>query len=164
MAWAWSGMRGGAVICWGPRLMVAVRSGRSAWTIFLMLTPVRAGLCLARDRECGEHDGQVGLDAVADPVEHRPCGQVGLGHPEGPLDLVELVVRRHHVRTIHGVGVDVGDVALQPGKVAGPLNQVPVHALDGVGDLDEPVLLQRRVPAATASARSIILLIARLSC
>ena len=42
MAWAWSGMRGGAVICWLPRLMVAVRNGRSVWTIFLMLTPVRA--------------------------------------------------------------------------------------------------------------------------
>src|SRR5688572_16838217 len=113
MAWAGSGMRGG-VICWWPRLMVAVRSGRSAWMIFLMLAPVRA--CASRDREGGEHDGQVGLDAVADPVEHRPCGQVGLGHPEGPLDLVELVVGSHDVRTVHGVGVDVGDVALQPGK------------------------------------------------
>jgi hypothetical protein len=28
VAWAWSGMRGGAVICWRPRLMVAVRNGR----------------------------------------------------------------------------------------------------------------------------------------
>ena len=33
MTWAWSGMRGGAVICWLLRLMVAVRNGRSAWMI-----------------------------------------------------------------------------------------------------------------------------------
>ena len=42
MAWAASGMRGRAVICWRPRLMVADRSGRRVWTIFLMLTPVRS--------------------------------------------------------------------------------------------------------------------------
>jgi hypothetical protein len=29
-----------------------------------------AGLCFPRDRERSEHDGQVGLDAVADSVEY----------------------------------------------------------------------------------------------
>ncbi len=42
MACARYGMRGGAVICWVQRLMVALRSGSRAWMIFLMLTQVRA--------------------------------------------------------------------------------------------------------------------------
>jgi len=72
-------------------------------------------LCLTRNRESGEHDGQVGFDAVADAVEHRPCGEVGLGHPERPLDLVEIAIRRYDLLAVHRVGIDVGDVALQPG-------------------------------------------------
>jgi hypothetical protein len=44
--------------------MVADRRGGRVWMIFFMLTPVRA-LCFPGDRERGEHDGQVGLDAVA---------------------------------------------------------------------------------------------------
>src|SRR3954447_461865 len=47
MVWAWSGMRGGAVMCWLPRLIVADRNGRRVWMIFLMLTPVRA--CASRE-------------------------------------------------------------------------------------------------------------------
>jgi hypothetical protein len=44
---------------------------------------------VARDRERCEHDGEVGLDRLAGVVEHRPGSQVGLGHPEGLLDVVE---------------------------------------------------------------------------
>ena len=126
-----------------------------------MLTPVRAWA--SRERERGEHDGQVGFDAVADAVEHRPCGEVGLGHPERSLDLVELVVGSHDVRTVHGVGVDVGEVA-RPGQVAGPFDQIQSTPLTALVILTNRSFFNGRVPATTASARSIILLIARLSC
>ena len=64
-----------------------MRSGRSVFTILLI--DAGACLCFAGDREGGEDDGEVGLDAVAQPVEHRPGREVGLGHPEGAFDLVE---------------------------------------------------------------------------
>jgi hypothetical protein len=40
------------------------------------------GLRLPGARERGEHDREVRFDAVAQPVEDRAVGQVGLGHPE----------------------------------------------------------------------------------
>jgi hypothetical protein len=54
MVWAWSGMRGGEVICWRPRTMVADRSGRWVWMLFLLLTPVGAAL----HRDGRKHGGQ----------------------------------------------------------------------------------------------------------
>jgi hypothetical protein len=45
-------------------------------------------------------------------VEHRAGGQVGLGHPEGAFDLVEVVVGGDHVVAGEDLRVDVGDVAL----------------------------------------------------
>ena len=59
---------------------VVVCRGRSSLMIVLMdrLT----GLGLAGDRERGEHDGEMGLDAVAQSVKDRAGGQVCLGHPE----------------------------------------------------------------------------------
>ena len=51
-----------------------------------------AVLDLAGHGQCGEHDRQVGLDRVAGAVEHRPGPQVGLGHPEGLLDVPQVVV------------------------------------------------------------------------
>jgi hypothetical protein len=38
-------------------------------------------------------------------VEHRAGGQVGLGHPEGAFDLVEVVVGGHDLLTGHRLGV-----------------------------------------------------------
>ena len=64
-----------------------------------MDSPVRA-LGLPGDGERGEHDGEVGLDAVAQPVEDGAGGQVGLGHPERALDLVEVVVGGDHRRPV----------------------------------------------------------------
>ncbi len=46
------------MICLFPRLMVAVRIGRSVWMIFFD-AHTGAGLCFAGDRERGEHDGSV---------------------------------------------------------------------------------------------------------
>ena len=91
------GMRGWAVTCWLPMVMVADRRGRRALRILLMLS---AGACLgfAGDGQGGKHDGQMGLDAVLEAVEDRSRGQVGLGHPEGALDLVEVVVGGHDRR------------------------------------------------------------------
>ena len=40
-AFCLAGMRGGTLICWRPRVIVAVRGGQSALTILLMLRPVR---------------------------------------------------------------------------------------------------------------------------
>jgi len=53
------------------------------------------------------------------------------------------VVGGHDLLSCHGVGVDVGDVALQPGEVLGAFDEVPVDGGVSVGDLDKPVLLQR---------------------
>ena len=52
--------------------------------------PTGPGLGLAGDGECGEHDREVGFDAVAEPVEDRAGGQDGFGHPERAFDLVEV--------------------------------------------------------------------------
>ena len=64
--------------------MVAVRSGRSAFTIFHDLVDrlPGPGLRLPGARERGEHDREVRFDAVVQPGEDRAVGQVGLGHPE----------------------------------------------------------------------------------
>lgn len=37
--------------------------------------------------QCGEHDGQMGLDRFAGVVEHGSDGEVGLSHAEGLFHL-----------------------------------------------------------------------------
>ena len=44
--------------------------------------PTGFGLDPAGYRQCGEHDGEVGLDRLAFVVEDRAGLQVVLGHPE----------------------------------------------------------------------------------
>jgi hypothetical protein len=98
--------------------MVADRSGRRVWIIFLVVRPVRAWGSRETARAV-KHDGHVGFDAVADAMEDRPCCEVGFGHPERSFDLVEVSVGGDHAWVVHRVGADVGDVAFQPGQVAG---------------------------------------------
>ena len=69
-------------------------------------------LGLAGDGQGGEHDGEVRLDRVLRVVEHRPGPQVGLAHPEGLLDVPQVVVGRDDLAGGHDLGGDVGDVAL----------------------------------------------------
>ena len=78
--------------------------------------PARPGFDSAADREGGEHDGQVGVDGVALVVVDGPGLQVVLGHPEGLLDLEQLVVGADHElggdRRAVRASSQVGDVAL----------------------------------------------------
>jgi hypothetical protein len=53
------------------------------------------------------------------------------------VGMVEVVVSGHDLVAGEGVGADVGDVAPEPGRVAGAFDQVPVHDRVGVDDLDE---------------------------
>jgi hypothetical protein len=83
----------------------------------------------------------VRLDRLALVVEDRPGGQVALGHPEGLLDLEQLVVGADHELGIH---LDqVRDVAFPAGQGSSLGLEVPVHALGRAGELDEPVPLHR---------------------
>jgi len=66
------------------------------------------GLKVAGDGKCGEDDREVGFDGVSLVVEHRPGSQVGLGHPEGPFDLEQVVVGRHDGGAVEGRFGDVG--------------------------------------------------------
>lgn len=50
-----------------------------------------AGLKVADDRESGELDGEVCLDRVVEGVVDRPGGEVAPGHPEGLLDMPQVV-------------------------------------------------------------------------
>jgi hypothetical protein len=63
-------------------------------------------LGLAGDGQGSEHDGQVSLDAVFEAVKHGPDGQIGLGHPEGTLDLAQVVV----AATIAGPSIAAGSM------------------------------------------------------
>ena len=103
ICWASAGMRGSAVICWRPRV-IGGGAQRPQRLHDLVDRQPGAGLGLAGDGERGEHDGEVGFDAVAEPVEHRAGGQVGLGHPERAFDLVEVVVGGHHLLAGQGLG------------------------------------------------------------
>ena len=100
---------------WPSMSIVTVRRGRRVWMSFLKADAGR-GLQVAGDGQGGEHEGQVGLDRVAVVVEHRPCPQVVLGHPEGAFDLVEVVVGVDHALAVHRRDGQVRDVALQPGS------------------------------------------------
>ena len=101
--------------------------------------PVGGGLQPAgHGKGCGD-DGQVGLDGLAQVVVDGACSQVGLGHAEGLLDVVQAVVGADDCL---GVGVgQVGDVALPPGQGAGPFLQVAVDAPGGAGQVHEAVAL-----------------------
>jgi hypothetical protein len=121
--------------------MVADPKGRRVWMIFFMLTPVRACASWETASAANTMVRVVGLDAVADSVEYRPCGQVGLDHPEGPLDLVEVVVGRADTWAVHHVDTGVGDISLQPGQLAGAFD--PVDAL-----VASVIFFSGRVPAA----------------
>jgi len=55
----------------------------------------------------------VGFDGLALVVEHRTGPQVGLGHPEGTLDLPQVVVSADHGPSVHLLDGQVRDVALQ---------------------------------------------------
>ena len=63
----------------------------------------------------GGHDhGQVRLDGIAGVVEHGADSQVVLAHPEGLLDVPQLVIRGDHLTGIHQMRGDVGDIPLEP--------------------------------------------------
>jgi hypothetical protein len=70
--------------------------------------------------EVGEERLAPLLEPLAEPPGNRPGGQVGLRHPEGLLDVSQVVVARDHLTRWHQGGLDVGDVALQPHEVACP--------------------------------------------
>jgi hypothetical protein len=72
------------------------------------------------------------------PVKHGPGGQIGLGHQEGMLDLVEVVVGSHDRRAVYRGGVDVGDVSLDPGQ--GPGQVRLAGRPDPLPDRSEPVI------------------------
>ena len=55
----------------------------------------------------------MGLDGVPGVVEDRSGPQVVLAHPEGLLDVPQLVIRRDDLTGAHQAGRDVGDVALE---------------------------------------------------
>src|SRR6185437_4987884 len=104
----------------------------------------------AADGEGGEDDGQVGFDGVAQVVVDGPGLQVVLGHAERFLDVPELVVAPdHEVRRDGGsvgTGLQVGDVALEPGQVPGLGLELAVDAPGGAVELDEPIALDRGQP------------------
>ena len=66
----------------------------------LMLNP--GGLLeVSGDGQGGHHHGQVGLNSIALVVEHGSGSQVVLAHPEGLLDVPQLVIRGDHLTGIH---------------------------------------------------------------
>ena len=61
-----------------------------------------------RDREGGEHDGEVRFDCVTLPVEHGLGLQICLVHPERLLDVPEVVIARDRLpRPITSAGMSV---------------------------------------------------------
>ena len=55
----------------------------------------------------------MGLDGVSGVVEDGAGPQVVLAHPEGLLDVPQLVIRGDDLTGAHQAGRDVGDVALE---------------------------------------------------
>ena len=80
--------------------------------------PAGGGLQPAGHGQGGGDDGQVGLDGLAQVMVDGACSQVGLGHAEGLLDVVQAVVGADD-RLGVGVG-QVGDVALPADQGPGP--------------------------------------------
>ena len=91
MSLAASVRRGAAVRWWPLRLMVISWRGLRARMTRLMLNP--GGLLeVSGDGQGGHNHGQVGLNSIALVVEHGSGSQVVLAHPEGLLDVPQLVV------------------------------------------------------------------------
>ena len=61
---------------------------------------------------CHDH-GQVSLDSIALMVEDRPGSQIVLAHPEGLLDVPQLVIRGDDLTGAHQACGDVGDIPLE---------------------------------------------------
>ena len=90
------------------------------------------------DGQGGHHHGQVRLDGIALVVEDGAGWQVVLTHPEGLLDVPQLVIRGDDLTGVHQMRGDVGDVALEPHQGTGPGDGRLVQGgVTGVGG-DEP--------------------------
>jgi hypothetical protein len=96
------------------------------------------------DREGGEHDGEVGFDGVAFVVVDGPGSQVGSWTCGSSSRSATAGGGRPSC--IGGRGLQVRDVALQPGQGTRFGLQVTVDALGATGELDEPVPPDRRLP------------------
>src|SRR5690348_5422107 len=121
---------------------------------------VRAGLATAtfdQRRQLAEllidrvvvTDGQVEIRYVlptSPEGPHRPFCQLRKDH----LSIPQLVIAADHELRRHGAAVgaclQVGDVALEAGQVAGPGLELAVDAPAGAVELDEPVPLDRGQP------------------
>ena len=66
------------------------------------------------DGQGGHDHGQVRLDGIAGVVEDGAGSQVVLAHPEGLLDVPQLVIRGDDLTGIHQMRGDVGDIPLEP--------------------------------------------------
>ena len=97
------------------------------------------------------------LDRVSGVVEDRSGPQVVLAHPEGLLDVPQLVVGGDDLTSVHQACRNVGDVALEAdqgtGSGDGGLIQGGVTGVDGDKTVTKRVPLGRFSPAMTARAR-----------
>ena len=75
---------------------------------------VRCAIGWRGDGQCGEHDGQVGFDRIAHPVEHGSGVEVALGHSKRLLDVPEVVVFRNDLGGRHHGDRNVGYIAFEP--------------------------------------------------
>ena len=77
----------------------------------------------------------MGFDGVTGVVEDGAGSQVVLAHPEGLLDVPQLVVGGDDLTGAHQAGRDVGDVALEPhqgpGSGDGGLIEHLIALMDG---------------------------------
>ena len=103
----------------------------------LMLNP--GGLLeVSGDGQGGHNHGQVGLNSIALVVEHGSGSQVVLAHPEGLLDVPQLVIRGDHLGGVHQACGDVGDIPLEPHQRPGPGQGRLIEHLIAFMDGDEP--------------------------
>ena len=90
----------------------------------------------------GGHDhGQVGLDGVSGVVEDGAGWQVVLAHPEGLLDVPQLVVGGDDLTSVHQMRGNVGDVALEPHQRPGPGDGCLIEDLVSLADGDKTRVL-----------------------
>ena len=90
---------------WPLRLMVTSWRGLRVRMMRLMLIPVASWRWRATARAV-TGDGEMGLDGVAGAVEDGAGPQVVLAHPEGRLDVPQLVVGGDHLGGVHQTGRD----------------------------------------------------------
>ena len=74
---------------------------------------------VAGDGQGGHDHGQVSLDGVTGVVEDGAGPQVVLAHPEGLLDVPQLVVGGDDLTSVHQACRNVGDVALEADQGTG---------------------------------------------